>query len=606
MTRKERQHRFLYLLRYARPHWRLVVAQFALMGIAVSIGVLKPWPLKILVDNVVGALPLKLAGWSPPWEPSLVLLLACIAYLVLHVGDSVVAFGSSTVATLSSARMVRDLRAHLLHSLQGLSLKFHDAHRVGDLVHRVTYNTSAVETAFQSGFMGAIKSFLTLCSIFCIMLAMNRPLTFVALAVVPLLLLTIRLYARHIQRASLRHQNQEGTISSRLQEILSSIRLVQAFGREPWEQERFDNLSHLSIATRLKTAIVQSLFGLSTAAILAMGTALLFWVGIGQVLKGQLTIGEFLVFNAYLTMLYAPLSVLSYTASSVQSALGGGSRLFEILDAANGVEENPHSKSLPTVKGAIAYQNVFFGYDDNRPVLHGVDFAINPGEIVALVGETGSGKSTILSLLLRFYKPQTGKILIDGVDIENLPLPSLRGCMGLVPQDSLLFSDSIRENIAYGLPSAPNSKIEWAAEMAEASSFIAELPDGYETLVGERGIRLSVGQRQRIALARAFLRCSALDAARILLLDEPTSALDAQTEARLMANLETLARNRTILIVTHRLSTIQRAERIIVLDKGRTVENGSHEELLGLNGYYAKLFQAQNQNPEASAPVTLR
>jgi ATP-binding cassette, subfamily B, heavy metal transporter len=333
--------------------------------------------------------------------------------------------------------------------------------------------------------------------------------------------------------------------------------------------------------------------------ILTLGTVLLIWVGLGQVMAGRLTIGEFLVFNAYLAMLYAPLSVLSYTASSVQSALGGGSRLFEILEAEDEDAESPAARALPAPQGGIRFENIHFGYEEGRPVLAGVDFSVAPGEMVALIGETGSGKSTILSLLLRFYRPQHGRIWVDGNDLDGCTVRSLREHLSLVPQESLLFSDSIRENIAYGRPTATDDEVEQAARQAEAHEFITGLPQGYDTLVGERGIRLSVGQRQRVALARAFLRCMMPGASPILLLDEPTSALDPQTEAKLMRNMEQASRGRTVLLVTHRLSTVRRADRIILLRQGRIAEAGTHDELLALQGDYARLWQAQAE----AAPI---
>lgn len=593
--------RFVRLLRYALPYKGFVLLQFLFMGLSVGLGVLRPWPLKILVDHVVGDLPLILGDWTVQYGKPTLLLFACLASVVLSGGEALISFGSTTIATFTSSRMIRDLRADLLRSLQRLSLKFHDMHRVGDLVHRVTYNTSAVETAFQSGFMGAIKSTLTLISIFVVMLSMNTPLTLVAIIVVPLLILAIRLYARRIQRVSLQHQDQEGSISSRLQEVLSAIRLVQAFNREPWEEERFDELSKRSVSTRVRMTLVQGLFGFSVAVTLAMGTALLFWVGARQVLAGSLTVGEFLVFNAYLAMLYAPLSVLSYTTSSIQSALGGGSRLFEILEAEDANGNRDAQNNLKNPQGAIEFRHAQFAYEEGHPILRDVDFSIKPGETVALVGETGSGKSTILSLLLGFYRPQQGQILIDGQDIAACSLRSLRDHLSLVPQEALLFSDSVRENIAYGHTSAGDSQIEWAARMAEAHEFIEQLPRGYDTLVGERGIRLSVGQRQRIALARAFLRCASGDATPILLLDEPTSALDANTESRLIENLEQFVQNRTVLLVTHRLSTVRKAHRIIMLDQGRIIEQGSHQDLMSRQGAYYRLWMAQDEEQEIIA-----
>ena len=591
-------NRFLYLLRYARPYKRQVALQFLFMGISVAMGVARPWPLKVLVDNVVGRTPLDWWGWSAALAPGTLLLFSCLAYVLLQSGESLISFGSTTVATLTSSRMTRDLRADLVRSLHALSLKFHDSHRVGDLVHRVAYNTSAVETAFQSGFMGAIKSAVTLMSLLVIMLAMNLKLTLVAVVIIPVLLLSIRRYARRIQAVSRMHQDQEGRVSSRLQEMLTGIRLVQAFNRESSEQSRFDQLAHGSVGTRMRMTVLQGAFGFSVALTLAIGTALLFWMGIQEVLAEQLTIGEFLVFNAYLAMLYAPLSVLSYTASSVQSALGGGARLFEILEAVNEVADAPAAAPLEVRHGHIRFEGVSFAYESRNPVLHDVSFEVEPGHMLAIVGETGSGKSTLLTLLLRFYNPTEGRILVDGQDLRSRTLRSLRDHVSLVPQEAILFSDSIRENIGYGKATASEEEILEAAKMAQADEFISQLAEGYDTEVGERGVRLSVGQRQRIGLARAFLR-NAL----ILLLDEPTSALDAETEARLMHNIESFARNKTVITVAHRLSTVRSADQILVLHRGRIVESGDHQTLMTLHGHYFRLWHAQHGEKTSAVTV---
>ncbi len=600
MQLKQRPNRFLYLLRYALPYRREVALQFLLMGLAVGAGLLKPWPLKVIVDHVGGDLPLVVAGWVVPWEPTALLLLSCLAYLLIHGGDSVITMGSTLVATLTSSRMTRDLRAEMVRCLQALSLKFHDSHRVGDLVHRVAWNTQVVETAFQSGFMGAVKSALTLAAILVIMAMMNVRLTLVAVVTIPLLLTFIKRYAGRIQQVSRRHQDQEGRVSSRLQELLGGIRLVQAFNRQGWEQERFDALSDTSIATRLDMTRMQAWFGVAVALTLGAGTALMFWIGMREVLAvpQRLTLGEFLVFNAYLAMLYAPLSVLSYTASSIQSALGGGQRLFEILEAVNEARDRPDARPLAEPRGAIRLEDVSFAYDEGRPILRGVSLQIAPGSMLAVVGETGSGKSTLLSLLLRFYHPTGGRILIGGQDLSECTLASLREQVSLVPQEAVLFSDSIRENIVYGKPQASEAEIVQAARLAQADEFIRAMPEGYETLVGERGVRLSVGQRQRIALARAFLRD-----APILLLDEPTSALDAETEERLMGGIEAFARERTVITVAHRLSTVAMADRIVVLGAGEVLEQGTHEELLAGRGAYWRLWQAQHERPGAVVPA---
>lgn len=601
MLRDSRSRRqFVQLLKYARPYRAAVTGQFSLMAISIGFAVLKPWPLKVVLDNIVGGRPLEAGGWSIVLAPGLLLALSCVAYLLFHAGESLVQLGSTTLATLTCSRMIRDLRSDLLARLQALGLRFHDNHRVGDLVHRVAYNTSSVETAWQSGFMGVVKSVFTLIGMFIVMLALSPMLTLIALSIVPLLIGSIRWYAKRIHKASLEHQNQEGIVSARLQEVLSSIRLVQAFGREPIEQKQFDAVCDRSVVTRLKSSLVQQSFGLLTAVILASGTAFLFWVGTREVLSGKLTVGEFVVFNAYLAMLYAPLSVLSYASSSVQSALGGAARLFEILDGEVEVCDRPEAFPLPRAQGRLAVENVTFGYAPDNMVLKGVDLVVEPGETVGIVGETGGGKSTLLSLLLRFYDPWSGRVSMDGHDLRSLTLESVRRNIAYVPQETLLLSGTIRENIAYALPSAGEEEIINAAGLAEAHDFISGLPQGYDTPVGERGVRLSVGQRQRIAIARAFLKN-----APVVLLDEPTSALDAETEARLVETLERLMNGRTVLIVGHRLSTIRRADRIVVLNKGQIVESGTHGELLAREENYARLWQAQTSGLYAGAKETV-
>ncbi len=587
MKTKSWKH-YLYLLSYALPYKKYLVAQFALMFLSIGFGLLKPWPLKILVDHVVGDQPFSILSWTVAFKDEVLLALACFAYLFLQAGDSLVQVVSTTVATLSSSKMIRDLRSDLLRCLQRLSLKFHDSHRIGDLVYRISYNTSAVETAFQSGFMGVVKSSMMLVGMFVVMLLLNPLLTAVALAIVPLLIICLRRYTKRIHTVSLEHQNQEGTVSSRAQEILSAIRLIKAFTRESLEQKRFKELSSGSIQTRLKMTLVQKIFGFNMALILALGTAALFWVGIQQVRAENLTIGEFLVFTAYLSMLYAPLSVLSYTASSVQSALGGGSRLFEILEAEPEIKDSPGAKPLTSARGAIRFESVDFGYEKGHIILEDINLSINPGEMVAIVGETGGGKTTLLNLILRFYEIWDGQILIDETNIRDVTLESLRRNIALLPQETLLLSDSIYENIAYGDPSASDEKIKMAARMAEAHDFILELPHGYDTMVGERGVFLSAGQRQRIALARAFLKDSP-----ILLLDEPTSSLDAETEARLIERIKTFMSGRTVILVAHRLSMVREANKIFVVQHGRIVEKGTHIELIANGGAYVRLWKAQ-------------
>lgn len=584
---KKPLHRFFALLSYARPYWRGVSAQLSLMGISIGFGLLKPWPMKVLVDNVIGNQLFSLVGWQPGWSWQGLLLASSLAYLLFHAGESLVHIASGTVATLTSSRMIRDMRSALLDRVQTLAVRFHDNHKVGDLVHRITYNSTAVETAFQSGFMGVVKSGITLIAMFVVMMFMSPLLTLIALIVVPFLLVTIRLYAKKIHRVSFEHQNQEGSVASLLQEILSSIRLIKAYNRESLEHRRFFDLCTNSIGTRLRNTLAQNSFGFFTAVILAAGTSLMFWVGVRQVKFGVLTTGEFLVFIAYLSMLYAPLSVLSYTSSSVQGALGGAHRLFEILESTDEIPEAKNPRHPETFHSSISLNNVSFRYEPTQPVLRGINLEARRGETIAIVGETGGGKSTLLNLLLRFYDPDEGSICIDGHDLRTIAKGSLRQLISYVPQDVVLLSDTIRENIAFGRPDATDREIIKAAENAQAHSFIMECSRGYGTMIGERGIRLSMGQRQRLAIARALVRKSP-----ILLIDEPTSALDAETEARIMRYLRGM-KDMTVLLVAHRLSTVRSADRIVVLAGGKIVEEGSHDSLIEKQGVYCHLWTTQ-------------
>lgn len=422
---------------------------------------------------------------------------------------------------------------------------------------------------------------------FVVMMLMSPLLTLIALVVVPFLLLAIRAYARKIHQVSLKHQTQEGRVYSVLQEILSSIRLIKAYNREDLEHDKFHEVCTVSVQTRLRNTIVQNSFGFFTAFILATGTALMFWVGVHQVKEGTLTLGQFLVFIAYLAMLYAPLSVLSYTSSSVQGALGGAHRLFEILESKEVIPEAPDAAHPNAFTTSMRFENVTFGYEPEVEVLKGIKLEVARGETVAIVGETGGGKSTLLNLIMRFHDPTSGAITIDGVDLKKISKDSLRKLVAYVPQDVLLLSDTIRENIAFGRPGATEEEIIDAAKGAQAHDFIRKSTDGYDTLIGERGIRLSMGQRQRLSIARGLIRN-----APILLMDEPTSALDVETESRIIEYLDGMI-DKTVIIVAHRLSTVRSADRIIVIKGGHVVEDGSHEELLDRGGAYEKLWTTQ-------------
>jgi ATP-binding cassette subfamily B protein/subfamily B ATP-binding cassette protein MsbA len=406
-----------------------------------------------------------------------------------------------------------------------------------------------------------------------------------SLVIIPFLIGTIYFFANRIRRESTSIQEHESAVLTQAQEGLSAIRMVHAFGREEFEVSQFHQQARGSLQAnlRLNATNVKSALIISTLVVVA--TAGMYYLGTMHVLRGTLSLGSLLVFTAYLLMLYQPLESLTYTAWAMEGATAGARRCFEILDRQDDVVDSPNAVAIEKTKGAISFQNASFGYDSKREILSNISLEITPNQIVALVGGTGAGKSTLVSLVPRFYDPTAGRLTLDGRDIREITKKSLRQQIAIVLQDTLLFSTTVRENIAYGRPGATEEEIREAARRAQADVFISKLPDAYENQVGERGGHLSVGQRQRIGIARAFLKD-----APILLLDEPTSALDPTTESAIMDTIKELMRGRTTIIITHRIATIHGVDQILVLDNGRVVEQGRGPDLVARGGVYAKLY----------------
>jgi ATP-binding cassette subfamily B protein/subfamily B ATP-binding cassette protein MsbA len=410
-----------------------------------------------------------------------------------------------------------------------------------------------------------------------------------SLGIVPLIVGAIYFFAHRIRTESTSIQEQESAVLTQVQEGLSGIRMVHAFGREDFEVSQFQQRAERSFQANLRLTLTQSKSALVISTLIGGGTAAMYYLGTLHVLGGSLTLGTLLVFVAYLVMLYQPLEALTYTAWAMEGATAGAQRCFEVLDREDDVRDSAGAVTITETKAAIVFDEVRFAYDEKNPVLEGINLRISPNQIVALVGGTGAGKSTLLSLVPRFYDPSRGIVRLDGRDLREITKKSLRAQIAIVLQDTLLFSTTVRENIAYGRPGATEAEIHEAARRAQADDFIRRLPNGYESAVGERGGHLSVGQRQRIGIARAFLKD-----APILLLDEPTSALDPATEAAIMETIKELMHGRTTLIVTHRLATIHNVDQIVVLEHGRIVESGRGGELVANGGAYARLYAAGN------------
>jgi ATP-binding cassette subfamily B protein len=564
-----------------------VVGGLALLLGSTAAALLQPWPLKLVVDSVLGevAPPALLA--APSRTVLLSLLVAAIVGLQLVVG-ALTMLGTNLVVR-AALRMVFRLRCALFEHLQKLSLAFHDTTRVGDSLYRVAWDTYAVQTLVNNAIVPATTATLTLAGIGVVMALLDWRVTVAALAIAVPLLWLIRRLDRPMTRTSMRVHERESDVSSRVQETLGAIRAVQAFAREPLERERFERQAAASLHANVHLTLLQTGSQLVVSLLMAVGTAAVIWLAGQRALEGVLTPGDVVLLAAYLVMLYRPLETLAYTAVAVQGAAAGARRVLALLDVQPDVTDAPGSRPLPgRAAGALAFERVTFAYGAGAPALRDVSLDVRPGEVVAIVGASGAGKTTLTSLVVRFYDPQAGRITLDGHDLRALTLRSLRESVALVLQDPIIFGSSIRENIAYGRPEATAEEVERAARAANAHEFIVALPRGYDTVVGERGVTLSGGQRQRLAIARAFVKDAPL-----LILDEPTSALDADNERAILDALSRLMKGRTTLVIAHRLSTVRHADRIVVLEDGAVAESGTHGELLARRRVYARLHALQ-------------
>ncbi|PYL16617.1 MAG: ABC transporter ATP-binding protein [Verrucomicrobia bacterium] len=567
------------VFRYYRPFLPQTVAGLLLSLIGIGLNLLKPWPFKIIVDDFLRPNPTPRGDWHT-WIP-----LLCLALVVIQFLWGLVNWITNYIFVKIGLQALLKLRTDLYAYLQSLSLKYHDVRRSSDSSFRVAYDSQSIQTIYNKGFTGIFGSVVTLIGTFAIMVRLDWQLTLLSLGIVPLIIVAIYFFAHRIRRESTFIQEQESAVLAQAQEGLSSIRMVHAFGREQFEVMQFHQQARQSLQANLRLTLTNVNSALVISTLMVFGTAAMYYVGTLHVLAGTLTLGTLLVFSAYLLMLYQPLESITYTAWAMEGATAGAKRCFEVLDREDDVVDSPNAVAIESAKGAIGFHNVSFGYAQDRQVLHAVDLRIEPNQMIAIVGGTGAGKSTLLSLVPRFYDPTSGSVTLDGRDVREIKKKSLRAQIGIVLQDTLLFSTTIRENIAYGRPEATDDEIIDAAKRAQADEFIQQLPNGYGSTVGERGGQLSVGQRQRIGIARAFLKN-----APVLLLDEPTSALDPATEAAIMETIKELMRGRTTLIATHRLATIHDVDRIVVIERGRIVEQGRGTELLARGGVYAKLF----------------
>jgi ATP-binding cassette, subfamily B, bacterial len=582
-------------LRYFRPFvWPTIWGTVA-MFVAVGLNALTPWPFRYLLDGVLikedNAASLaareQLAAWFGAMPPLTIVVWLCVAVVLIKLLWGLFNLLSNFLYLRVGLLAMLRLRTELYACLQSLPLRFHDARRSADSSYRVAYDSQSIQTIYNKGFAAIVQATAMLVVVMVIMFWTNWQLTLASLGVLPFVFIAIRYYAVRIQHQSTAIHESESDVLAVAQEGLSSVRVVHAFGREQFEVRQFWNRASRSLEANLKFNLTSVVSALVIGTLMAIGTAVMYFVAARQMLEGNLSIGELTMFVTYLLMLYQPVEQLCYTAWSLAGAAAGMVRCFEVLDREPEARDAEGAVALEPVKGTIEYRGIAFGYTPERLILRNIDLRIEPGETIAFVGGTGAGKSTLLSLLLRFYDPDAGQVLVDGQDIHHVTKKSLRAQIGMVLQDTLLFSTTVRENIAYGRPGATEAEIIEAAKKAQAYDFIMQMPGGFDAQVGERGGHLSVGQRQRIGIARAFLKD-----APILVLDEPTSALDPTTESAIMVVIEELMRGRTTLIVTHRIATVHQIGKVAVLKNGEIVEFGPGPELLRKGGVYAELYKA--------------
>ncbi|WP_307978005.1 lipid A export permease/ATP-binding protein MsbA [uncultured Phascolarctobacterium sp.] len=568
-------------LKYIKPYWKRGLAAGICTIIAAGGTAYLPFVIKDMVDQVLSEKNTTMLNWI------------VLSIIVVFVIRGIAYYGQSYLMNYVGQRVIIDIRKAVFEKLQRLSMSFYDKHKTGTIMSYVTNDVSALQSAMVDNVVEMITETVILVASIVMMIYLDWKLFLVTFATFPVVLFFIDNFGKRIRKSGSRIQEAAADITSVLQEVASSPRVIKSFVREGYEVDRFDKENMNNFRANMKYAQLSSTLTPTIEFVAAVGVSIILWYGGNSVINGSITAGSLVAFLTYAVNISNPIKRLSRVIGNIQKALAAAQRVFDVLDLPEDIKNAPDAKALPKVKGDVRFNDVSFAYNENEEVLSHVSFEVKPGEMVAFVGPSGAGKSTVASLLPRFYDAINGSITIDGQDIRKVTLDSLREQVGIVPQETVLFNGSVYDNILYGRLDATREEVEAAAKAANAHDFIMQLPDGYETMLGDRGMNISGGQRQRISIARAILKNP-----QILILDEATSALDTESERVVQEALDRLMVGRTSFVIAHRLSTIKNADKIMVLEKGQLIEQGNHDELMAMDGLYAHLYKIQYRSKE--------